>query len=129
MRHAQFGAGLSRVAPGARRPNNSVIRWTRPGDHRGLERWCGLVTMLAMSLGFCRVGNRGLQHADDRGAARAERTQAYDPSDHRGVAVKRLPPEPVGEHDYARGIRSVVLRIDQAAEHGVQAHHLEASCR
>ena len=34
-------------------------------------------------------------------------------------------PEAVGEHDCAGGIGSVVPHVDQAAEHGAEAHHLE----
>ena len=50
----------SRFAPGRRRPNNSVIRCTRPVTIVA-ERWCGLVTTLAMisvSDGYGTDGSR-----------------------------------------------------------------------
>ena len=46
-------------------------------------------------------------------------------ADHGGIALERRRPETIGEHDGAGGVRAVVAHVEQTAEHGMQAHHLE----
>ena len=42
-----------------------------------------------------------------------------------GIAVERGGPEAIGEHDSAGGVGPVIVRVEQAAEDGVQAHDVE----
>ena len=73
-------------------------------------------------LGVGRIRDGRLEHADHRGTARAERD---GPADDRGIAVERRGPEALGQHHDARRIRPIVGGVEQAAEHGAKAHHLE----
>ena len=73
-------------------------------------------------LGVRRIGDRWLEDADHRGGAR---TEADGLADHGRVAVERGRPEPVREDRRARRLGTIVLRVQQAAEHRAKAHHLE----
>ena len=44
---------------------------------------------------------------------------------HRRVALQRRRPEAVRQHRRARGVRTIVGRVEQAAEHRPQAHDVE----
>ncbi len=46
-------------------------------------------------------------------------------SDRRGVALERPAPEAIGQHRGTRGLRSIVGRSEEAATHGLEAHHVE----
>ena len=46
-------------------------------------------------------------------------------ADDRRILVKSGRPETVGENDDAGSFGTVVLRSDEAAEHGMKAHHIE----
>src|SRR5271163_1494690 len=72
--------------------------------------------------GFRRIGNRGLENADDGGGARV---QAYGLADYRGIALADSAPETIGEHGGTRGVGTVVAIVQQAPEDRVQAHDLE----
>src|SRR5207249_7712661 len=63
-----------------------------------------------------------LEDAEHCGGAR---TEADGPADHGWVAVERRGPEPVREDRRARRLGTIVLRVQQAAEHGAKAHHIE----
>ena len=39
--------------------------------------------------------------------------------------MERVGPEAIGEDDGAGGVGAVIARVEQAAEDGVQAHHVE----
>src|SRR4030095_13502300 len=47
-------------------------------------------------------------------------------ADHRRIAVERGGPEPVGKYRHARRLRTIVVRVEQAAEYGAKAPHGEA---
>ena len=42
-----------------------------------------------------------------------------------GSLLERVRPETIGENDDAGSFGTVVLRSDEATEHGMKAHHLE----
>ena len=97
----------SSVAPGASRPNSSVMRWTRPVTIVA-DRWCGLVTMLAMISVSAGYGTEG-SNTPTMVALRAPN----DPSRttlpmHRWVALQRGGPEAIGQNHGAGGGRAVV---------------------
>ena len=73
-------------------------------------------------LGVGGIGHRWLEDADHRGGARAK---ADDPADDGRIAVQCSRPEPVREDRRPRGFRAIVLRVQEAAEHGAKPHHVE----
>ena len=73
-------------------------------------------------LGVGRIRDRWLEDADHGGGAR---TEADGLADHGRVAVERGGPEPVREDRRARRLGTIVVRVQQTAEHGAQAHHVE----
>jgi hypothetical protein len=118
---AQLGAGGVEV--GARRQPAEQLRHPMHAarHHRRRE-----VMRTADDVGddfrLRRVGDRRLEDAHDR---RRPRVQPNLLADHRRVAVQRRRPEAIGEHHRAGRVRAIVIRADEAAEHGAQAHHLE----
>ena len=64
-RRAVRRAPLRESAPGASRPNSSVIRWTRPVDHRR-RQMMRAGDDVGDDLGLGRIRHRWFQHADDR---------------------------------------------------------------
>ena len=75
-----------------------------------------------------RVGHRWFQHAHDRGRARSAnvpRIQFQIFADDRRIAIQNLGPEPVGQHHRAGGVRAVIVRVQQPAQHRMQTHHFE----
>jgi hypothetical protein len=72
-------------------------------------------------LGVGRIGDRRLEHPDHGGGAR---TEADGLADDGRVALERGGPEPVGEDRRARRVGAIVAGVQQAAEHGMQAHEL-----
>jgi hypothetical protein len=68
------------------------------------------------------IRNRGLQHPDDRGAARAKLNAL---ADHGGIAAERVLPESIGQHRNAGSVEPFVRWLDEAADRRAQAHHAE----
>ena len=73
-------------------------------------------------LGFRRIRQRRLEHAHDRSRARPE-PDGF--ADHRGIAFKRRRPEAMSQDRRAGGVRPIVARSEQTAEHRMQPHDLE----
>src|SRR5437667_1366109 len=74
--------------------------------------------MISVSAGYGTDGSRTPTTV-------AARTEADGLADDARVAVERGRPEPVGEDRRARRPGAIVLRVQQATEHGAQAHHVE----
>ena len=91
------------------------------GHHRG-RQVMGAGDDVGEDLRFGRVGDRWLQHTDDRRRARAEANRL---SDHRRIAVQARRPETVRQHRHSRRVRPVVLLVQQPADHRMKAHDLE----
>src|SRR5271166_3166125 len=73
-----------------------------------------------------RIRNARLQNADYGGRALIdERTEPDGLAEHGRIAIQRGRPETIGQDDGARGLRTIVVRIQQPAEHGTQPHDLE----
>ncbi len=90
-------------------------------DHRGVE------VMRARhdvrdDLGLRRIRHRWLDDAHDRCGAIAE---SYRPADDGRIALPRGRPEAVCQHRRARGLRAIVGRTEQPAQHRPEPHHLE----
>ncbi len=121
VRRGQLGA--RRVERHARREAAEEIRHPvgAVGNHRRAEVMrAGHDVRDEFGLG--RIRHRGLEHAHHR---RSARTEPDGLADHAGIAVQRGGPEPVGEHRSARRFRTIVLRVEQAAEHRAKPHHVE----
>jgi len=70
--------------------------------------------------------DRGFEDADDSGRSVAEAAaEAKDFTDHGRIALESARPESIGQDDCASGFRTVVLRTDETAEYGMQAHHVK----
>src|SRR5262245_50607915 len=77
-------------------------------------------------LGFLRVRDAWLEHADDRtGAITFNAAKLNGFANNRGIFRERVRPETISENDDAGSLGTVILRSDQAAEHGAQPHHIE----
>src|SRR5580698_9675677 len=73
-----------------------------------------------------RIRNAWLQNAHHGGWARIdERIESDFLADHGGIALERGGPKTIRQYHRPGRIRTVVLRIEQPAEHRAQTHHLE----
>jgi hypothetical protein len=69
-----------------------------------------------------RIWNGRLEHTDDLSGSRLE---ANSPADDTGIGVHAAGPEAMGQHHRPRCRRSIVCGVQQAADGGPQAHHVE----
>ena len=112
----------SRVAPGASRPNSSVIRWTRPGHHRR-RKMMRAGDDVGDDFGFRRIRHRRLQHADDRGRARSPSRTVLPITDGSlfSAVVQKRYVSTAAPAAFGPSSRMV----EQSAEHRTQTHHVE----
>src|ERR1700694_63752 len=61
----------------------------------------------------------------DVGGALPKAAEPDGLADHRGIAPEHCRPESIGQDHGASGLRTIVLRAKQPAEHWVQPHDLE----
>ncbi len=97
------------------------------GDHRGGEM-VRAGDDVGDDFGFGWIRHGRFENADDGGGARAAGIAGIEfdgLAEDGGIAVERGGPEAIGEHDGAGGVGAVIVRVEQAAEHRVQAHHFE----
>src|ERR1700677_2667528 len=87
----------------------------RTGDHVGDD------------FGILRVGDARLEHANDGRRPITDATEANRFADNRRILAQSGRPETVGKNNDARSFRTVVLRSDEATEHGTKAHHVKIS--
>src|ERR1700733_14343321 len=85
----------------------------RTGDHVGDD------------LGILGVGDARLEHANDGRRPITDATEANGFADDRRILAQSGRPETVRKNDDARSFRTVVLRSDEATEHGTKAHHVK----
>ena len=85
----------------------------RAGDHIG------------HNVGIRRIGHTGLQDANHGSGAVADAAQADCFANHVGILFEDGRPEAIGENDNARSVGPIVLGADEAAENGMEAHHVE----
>jgi hypothetical protein len=85
----------------------------RAGDYVGYD------------FGILRIWDARLEDANNCRRAITDATEANGFPEDRRILVKGGCPETVGENDDAGSIGTVVLRSDQATEHGTKAHHVE----
>ena len=91
------------------------------GDHRRAEVMrAGHDVRDDLRVGW--IGNGWLEDADDRRGARAE---ADGLADDQRIAIERRRPEMLRENRHARGLWTVVLRVQQTPERRPQSHHVE----
>ena len=97
------------------------------GDHGGGEMVrAGDDVGDDFSFGWVRHG--GFEDADDGGGAGAARIAGIEfdgLADDGRIAVERGGPEAIGEDDGAGGVGAVIVRVEQAAEDGMQSHDVE----
>ena len=92
-----------------------------PRDHGG-RKMMRTGHHIDQDLGLRRILHRRLQHADDGGRARIK---PYGPADHGRIALQRVLPETIGQHAGAGSVGTIVVLIEQPAQHRAQSHHLE----
>src|SRR6202158_3007061 len=121
---AQLGASLIESGSGSKTPKKLRHAMDAAGNHS-----CGKMMRtgdyVRDDLGILRIWDAGFEDANDGRRAVAYAAEANGFADDRGVLVKRIRPETIGENDHAVGFGAVVLRSDEAAEHRMQAHHVE----
>ena len=76
-------------------------------------------------LGILGIGDAGFEDANDGRGPVADAAQANRLADDRRILVKSSRPETIGENDDAVRFGTVVLRSNEAAEHGMKSHHVE----
>src|SRR6516162_2157255 len=91
------------------------------GDHRGPQMMRARHNVRD-DLGVSRIRDRRLEDADHRGGPR---TETDGRADDIRVAVERRRPEPVSEDRRPGRVGTIVIRVQQAAEHRAKAHHVE----
>src|SRR5437016_7504297 len=76
---------------------------------------------------FCirGIGDRRFKDADDRGRARVKALEANGFAQYGRIFLQRRGPETVRENHDAGGLRTIVLRPNEPAEDGVEAHDFE----
>src|SRR6266478_4733900 len=73
-----------------------------------------------------RILDRGFEDADDSGRSIAEATaEAKGFTDDGRIALESARPERISQNGDASGFRTIVLRADETAEDGVEAHHVK----
>src|SRR5262249_25973502 len=76
--------------------------------------------------GLMGIWNRRLQYADDRSGAVASNAAKVNGFANNGrIAIERVRPETVGEHNNAGRLRAVIFRSNESPEYRTQAHHFE----
>jgi hypothetical protein len=75
--------------------------------------------------GILGIWDARLEDANDCRRAITDTTEANGFAYDRRILVKSGRPETVGENDDAGSFGTVVLRSDEATEHGMKAHHVE----
>src|SRR5215831_18236422 len=77
-------------------------------------------------LGLLWVRDRRLEHADNRAGAIAFNAAELNLlADNRRIFSERVRPKTISEDNNARSLGTVILRSDQAPEHGTESHHFE----
>src|SRR5262245_26314753 len=77
-------------------------------------------------LGLLRVRDGRLEHANDRaGAITLHAAELNLLANHRRIFAERVRPETIRENNDARSLGTIILRSDQASEHGTQPHDVE----
>src|SRR5713226_1296979 len=70
--------------------------------------------------------DRGFEDPDDSGRSIAEAAaEAKGFTDDGRIALESARPEPIGQDGDASGLRTIVLRADETAEDGMEAHHVK----
>ena len=85
----------------------------RAGDHVGND------------FGILGIGDARLEHANDGRRPITDATEANGFADDRRILAQSGRPETVGKNNDACSFRTVVLRSDEATEHGTKAHHVK----
>ena len=117
----QLGAGLVESGAGREAAEELGHAVDAAGDHGGGEMVrAGDDVGDDFRVGGIRDGR--LEDADDGSETVADAAEAKRFADDRGIALEGGGPEAIGEDDHARGVGAVVLRADEAAEDGMQAH-------
>src|SRR5580704_7636663 len=94
------------------------------GDHSGRKMmWAR--HHVGDDLGILGIRDGGFEHADDGGGAFAKAAKTKCFSDNRRILLKVGRPETVSENHDAGSFGTVVFRLNEAAEHGMKAHHVE----
>src|SRR6266849_4564562 len=76
--------------------------------------------------GFLGIWDGGFEDTDDSGRSIAEAAAEANGFTHDGrIALESGRPETIGQDDDASGFRTIVLRADETAEDGMEAHHVK----
>ena len=121
VNRAQFGARLVETHARSQAAEQLGHAMDASGDHCGGEMM-GTGHHVGDDLGFRGIWHRWLQHTDDSGRACVK---SHGFADHRRIALEHVRPKAISKNTCAGGVWTVVVHVEQPAEHRVQAHHLE----
>src|SRR5580704_14857298 len=121
---AQLSASLFHSDPGSQTAEQFSHAMDAARDHgRGKMMRAG--DDVGNNFGILRIWDARLEDANDCRRSITDATQPYRLSQDRRILVKSGCPETVGEKHDAGSLGTVVLRPNEATEHGMKAHHLE----
>ena len=121
---AQLCAGLIKGSARSETAENLGHTMNAARDH-GCGKMMRAGDDVRDNFGILRIRDAGFEHANDCGRAIADAAEAKGFADNGSVLVKGGGPEPIGEHDNAGSFGPIILRADEAAEHGMKAHHVK----
>ncbi len=119
IHRSQLGAGRFQIGAGRQSREKIGHPVDASGDHRR-RQVMRAGDDIGYDLGFGRIRNRRLQHADD---GRLPRAEANAFANYGRVALERGRPEPVGQHGGAGCARPVIMLIQQPSQYRMQTHY------
>src|SRR3954453_19085705 len=75
--------------------------------------------------GFCRIWNRRLQHADNRGFPCSHWTEPDNLAENGGIAFEHAGPEAMSQNDGTCGGRTIIPHIQQPPQNRPESHDFE----
>src|SRR5216684_5273758 len=121
---AKLGASLLEIYTGSEAAEEFGHAMDTAGDH-GSGEMVGAGNNVGNDFRIRGIGDRGFEDADDRGRSIAHAAEANGFTDDGRIALESGRPETIGQDDDASGFRTVVLRADETAEDGTEAHYVK----
>ena len=121
----QFRARLVEIFPGSE-PREKFRHAMGAFSHHRCPEMMRAAGHIRDDLGFLRVWDARLEHADDRASAITSNAAKLNGlANNRRISPERVRPETISEDNDAGSLGTVIFRSDQAPEHGAQSHYIK----
>src|SRR6266849_232440 len=120
----QLGARLFEAYAGSEAAEEFGHAMHAAGNHSGGEM-VGAAGDVANDLSFGGIRNGGFENADDQARSITKAAEANGFADDGRILLHHRGPEAIGEDGGTGGFGAVVTHVEEASEHGVQAHDFE----